>query len=127
MPFPSIRWQSTQDTAVEEIAVVFLKSGYRLSSSNPCIRAEAWGVVVAVALPFFAAAGVAIAVHPSPTYRRPSWSPPLALFPASIPAISGDKTNIVGCARAWCTFLLLGATSDSPPFAADVDVKPAGR
>ncbi|BAS78516.1 Os02g0454300, partial [Oryza sativa Japonica Group] len=55
------------------------------------------------------------------------WSPPLALFPASIPAISGDKTNIVGCARAWCTFLLLGATSESPPFAADVDVKPAGR
>uniref|UniRef100_A0A0E0G699 Uncharacterized protein n=1 Tax=Oryza nivara TaxID=4536 RepID=A0A0E0G699_ORYNI len=70
---------------------------------------------------------VAIAVHPSPTYRRPSWSPPLALFPASIPANSGDKTNIVGCARAWCTFLLLGATSESPPFAADVDVKPAGR
>uniref|UniRef100_A0A0E0PY61 Uncharacterized protein n=2 Tax=Oryza rufipogon TaxID=4529 RepID=A0A0E0PY61_ORYRU len=66
---------------------------------------------------------VAITVHPSPTHRRYSWSPPLALPPA----ISGDKTNIVGCARAWRTFLLLGATSDSPPFAADVDVKPAGR
>uniref|UniRef100_A0A0D3GGX9 Uncharacterized protein n=1 Tax=Oryza barthii TaxID=65489 RepID=A0A0D3GGX9_9ORYZ len=47
---------------------------------------------------------VAITVHPLPTHRRYSWSPPLALPPA----ISGDKTNIVGCARAWRTFLLLG-------------------
>ncbi|BAF19524.2 Os06g0366800 [Oryza sativa Japonica Group] len=49
---------------------------------------------------------------------------PLALPPASIPAIFGDKANIVGCARAWRTFLILGATSASPPFAADIDVKP---
>uniref|UniRef100_A0A0D3F4T2 Uncharacterized protein n=1 Tax=Oryza barthii TaxID=65489 RepID=A0A0D3F4T2_9ORYZ len=79
--------QSTQDTAVEEIAVLFLKSGYRLSSSNPCIRAEAWGVVVAVALPFFAAAGVLLR-SPSPSiHHRPTGDLPLVVTAAR--AVSG--------------------------------------
>uniref|UniRef100_A0A0D3GGX8 Uncharacterized protein n=1 Tax=Oryza barthii TaxID=65489 RepID=A0A0D3GGX8_9ORYZ len=102
-PFPSIRWISgratapttsprsrekdaqedrSQYTAVEEIELFFHKSGRRISSSNPCIRAEAWGVVVAVALPFFAATGVLLR-SPSPSiHYRPTGDIPLVVTAA---------------------------------------------